>query len=1161
MLPNLTEWFAQVDWAALAWRQVWQIAVVVLFVQVMVFAFARRRPHLAYLLWMVVVVKCLTPPIWTSDLGLFSWATAERALPSEAVEPKVAPPVLADAMEFDDMPRTALSASQAAVDAPGAWEQSRLQTEWIPLLLLGVWAAGACGVGCVVCRRWRQYRRYARFDQAELPEELLSLAGSVATELGVRRRPRLAIDAENVLGPAAFGVVRPTIVLPRRLLDTLSSDGLRAVLAHELVHVRRHDPAAALLQVAALVLWWFHPLVWWASRQATRSRELACDEEAVRGTALRSRDYVNSLVDVLESQLRTRAVGLFPAATATPMTKGRIVHLVSCEGRLLRRTPVWCWLVAIAAVVALLPGKERSAAQQAVLVATPTADESDAGESNNGESVAGDEPATRKVTITGQVMDPDGKPVAGATVYMLSAPGPPVAPRQFESLGTVTTDREGWYEFTEAPLPVAGQPQWGSASDVVVFATADRHGLAWNPGFIVNIAPTGEVHASAKQRDQLTMTSTFVATGDGEPPQVPMAERRAIMDLTLARPATISGRLLEEDGQPLAGATIRLVEVGRADSRDSAQMDSSHAPGFRTRTNESGEWKLTGLADQTWIKIEIDAPGFVTTAALVATSAEAANRPGSSGPLPVGQATVTLARPRPVELLLSDNSSGTAIANEPLTLFAAPGNHQSIALSAESDDRGLARLRLPPADYRVQFGASDRDSPYQFERNTVTVTADTDEQLLALELTPAATVDFHVVEDATGKPVPQAAITAEVPGAEKPHQRYLPNFLIKVTDKSGQILACVEPATAQFKVVNIDWQGWEVVNPLAKPVEFKAGETFAHTFRLKKVDRSVLPTAELSTEGVSEKHLQAVEALHEFGAMVSWNVVVGGQGPEVQNVYAIVTQHWSGGAEGLRLLHDLDGPLMVTFMDYHSSATEGTDSEPPLVTDEWLAALEGLDAQQLNIKRSNLTNAGLRPLASLKNLRVLDLTAPDVTDDGLRHLSGLSNLQMLQLSAAITDEGLEHLAGVEQLKHVEIISPNLIADGLAQLPTGVNWLRLSVASDESVAIAADRFRQLIHLNVAGHGVTDAGLRQVAKLEQLRMLELHGTSITAEGLTQLANPHLEMLALSGASITDDTIAPLERRRGLKVLRLVKTSVTEAGLAKLRAANRRVQIRTR
>ena len=53
--------------------------------------------------------------------------------------------------------------------------------------------------------------------------------------------------------------------------SSASETQLDAIFAHdELIHIRRRDPAAAFLQLLAQLLWWFHPLVWWANRKAQR---------------------------------------------------------------------------------------------------------------------------------------------------------------------------------------------------------------------------------------------------------------------------------------------------------------------------------------------------------------------------------------------------------------------------------------------------------------------------------------------------------------------------------------------------------------------------------------------------------------------------------------------------------------------------------------------------------------------------------------------------------------------------------------------------------------------------------------------------------------------------------------------------------------------------
>ena len=63
---------------ALIWSQLWQVTVLIVAVALLARLFFRNKPHMAYLLWMLVVVKCITPPLWSSPTGLFSWIQAEQ---------------------------------------------------------------------------------------------------------------------------------------------------------------------------------------------------------------------------------------------------------------------------------------------------------------------------------------------------------------------------------------------------------------------------------------------------------------------------------------------------------------------------------------------------------------------------------------------------------------------------------------------------------------------------------------------------------------------------------------------------------------------------------------------------------------------------------------------------------------------------------------------------------------------------------------------------------------------------------------------------------------------------------------------------------------------------------------------------------------------------
>jgi hypothetical protein len=130
--------------------------------------------------------------------------------------------------------------------------------------------------------------------------------------------------------PAALGVLRPAILLPLSGLSGLSSAQIEALLAHELAHVRRHDYLVNLFQTAVETLLFYHPAVWWISRQVRVERENCCDDLAIEATG-DARAYARALLRLEEQramvQLAVAATGatllpriarLFPRHPASP---------------------------------------------------------------------------------------------------------------------------------------------------------------------------------------------------------------------------------------------------------------------------------------------------------------------------------------------------------------------------------------------------------------------------------------------------------------------------------------------------------------------------------------------------------------------------------------------------------------------------------------------------------------------------------------------------------------------------------------------------------------------------------------------------------------------------------------------------------------------------
>ncbi len=165
------------------------------------------------------------------------------------------------------------SALPAEVATPSLWSR----WSWQELVLAGAGLAGAIGLVWLATVH-RRLRVVLAARQPETDPRVLGVAAEVATSLGLQQSPHVSRSA-RIATPIAFGLVRPEICLPLRAGE-LGDASLRAMLAHEVAHLRAADPAwmwgAAWLQ--AMFPWQL--LLVAVRRRWARLVELRCDSIA-----------------------------------------------------------------------------------------------------------------------------------------------------------------------------------------------------------------------------------------------------------------------------------------------------------------------------------------------------------------------------------------------------------------------------------------------------------------------------------------------------------------------------------------------------------------------------------------------------------------------------------------------------------------------------------------------------------------------------------------------------------------------------------------------------------------------------------------------------------------------------------------------------------------
>lgn len=270
----------------------WQGGAIVAVAYLVRCSVPRRNATTRYAVWFTALLALIAVPVLTTlpSVGAL-WGAAFQ------------PPEASSAWTISLVPARSLVSGAAGFLTPVA-----------------PWIAVAWGAGVILC--------------------LLRLGASLVRVGRIRRNAtefsasfgKVLVSADVAI-PIAVGFRKPTIVVPKHLLEMLAPADLARVLAHERAHIRRHDVLGNLVQRIVEALLYFNPWVHFVGRNLVLEREAACDDWAVQKTGAPD-EYAACLASLAQRLRRSRTPLATPSALGSRHALvARIERLVGTASR------------------------------------------------------------------------------------------------------------------------------------------------------------------------------------------------------------------------------------------------------------------------------------------------------------------------------------------------------------------------------------------------------------------------------------------------------------------------------------------------------------------------------------------------------------------------------------------------------------------------------------------------------------------------------------------------------------------------------------------------------------------------------------------------------------------------------------------------------------
>jgi beta-lactamase regulating signal transducer with metallopeptidase domain/polyhydroxyalkanoate synthesis regulator phasin len=267
----------------------------------MVVSAKTKRPHLAYMLWLLVFIKLVTPAVVTIPITEFSTATDQVAISDNVSSLQLASELNVSAENNESF---ASSALQARTQSQTEQSSFVLQVESALALaqpyLIMMWLAGSVIVFAFSLYRVFQFNRILSESTEIAPLSLQAEAREIGLWLGMKTVPAIfTTDAQ--VSPMVWWIGgKVHVIVPKSLLAQLTAKQSHFVLAHELAHVRRKDYLVRWLEWLVCVCFWWNPIAWWGRRNLRAMEEICCDALVLDSLKPQPHTYASALLKAVE---------------------------------------------------------------------------------------------------------------------------------------------------------------------------------------------------------------------------------------------------------------------------------------------------------------------------------------------------------------------------------------------------------------------------------------------------------------------------------------------------------------------------------------------------------------------------------------------------------------------------------------------------------------------------------------------------------------------------------------------------------------------------------------------------------------------------------------------------------------------------------------------
>lgn len=256
-------------------------------------------PNIGYYLWLIVILKLVIPINIQSELSL------ERFI---NVKPKV------QEIKYNEV--------AAEVKETEEINQNNI--------LEYLWFSGVSIISCYGLFLYIKLKASLKNSKEITDLQYINILKSCRKNLNIKSEVKL-LEVDFIESPSIVGGIKPIILIPSKLLNKISEKNIRYIFLHELTHFKCGDIFINLLLQGVRVVYFFNPIIFFATMKVKEECELACDFRVLKKLGKDEfKNYGNALIDLSVNEYKREYI---PLSVGMSMNKNELKRRILMIGK------------------------------------------------------------------------------------------------------------------------------------------------------------------------------------------------------------------------------------------------------------------------------------------------------------------------------------------------------------------------------------------------------------------------------------------------------------------------------------------------------------------------------------------------------------------------------------------------------------------------------------------------------------------------------------------------------------------------------------------------------------------------------------------------------------------------------------------------------------